>query len=149
MSNDISSELQFSIVLFKISSCISSAFCSCSSVVLSGSIVFTITSRSLSLFANQLHVWISVRLFILDSLILASIFSTTLFNASTIFAVDVVEIEAVLVVVVVDVLVDVVVVDVVVVVVVIVVVNVVVVALHGVIGRILFSCGQYMLIGGS
>ena len=36
-----------------------------------------------------------------------------------------------------------------VVVVVIVVVNVVVVALHGVTGRILFSCGQYMLIGGS
>ena len=28
-------------------------------------------------------------------------------------------------------------------------VNVVVVALHGVTGRILFSCGQYMLIGGS
>ena len=51
----------------------------------------------------------------------------------------------------VDFVVDVVyvVVIVVVVVVVIVVVNVVVVALHGVTGRILFSCCQYMLIGGS
>ena len=37
----------------------------------------------------------------------------------------------------------------VVVVVVIVVVNVVVVALHGVTGHIIFSCGQYMLIRGS
>ena len=53
------------------------------------------------------------------------------------FVVDVVDVVVVAVVVVV------------VVVVVIVVVNVVVVALHGVTGRILFSCGQYMLIGGS
>ena len=126
MSNAISSELQLSIVLFKISSSMASAFCSCSSVVLSGSIVLTISSRSVSLFANQLHVWISVRLFILDSLILSSIFSTTLFNASAIFVVDVVEIVVVVVVVVVVLVVVLVLVLVVVVVVVVVIVVVVV-----------------------